>query len=236
MKTMNHDEAVRLKASEKYLLGELSSELRDQYEEHYFDCAECARDVRAGAAFIDNARDHWRVEPASDVAAKPDAKRTAGWWASLLRPAVAVPALALLLLVAGYQNAVMIPHLRTALSRSQDAQTLPSLSLIAQDSRGGGAASIVIPAGKAFSLFFDIPPQSRFTSYACEIQNASGTPELTLRISAEEAKRTVQLLIPGGRLKPGDHVLVVRGLGSPENADAGKIGAARYPFSLTYTQ
>jgi hypothetical protein len=235
MKTMNHDEAVRLKASEKYLLGELSAELRDQYEDHYFDCAECARDVRAGAAFIDNARDHWQKEPASS-AASPDARRTHGWLVALLRPAIAVPALALLLLVAAYQNAVTIPHLRTALSRSQDAQTLPALSLIAQDSRGGGAARIEVPAGKAFSLFFDIPPQSQFKSYACEIQSASGTPELSLSVSAEEAKRTVQLLIPAGRLEPGDHVLVVRGSGSPENADAGKIGSARYPFSLKYTQ
>ena len=54
---MNHDEAIRLKAAEKYLLGELSAELRDQYEDHYFGCAECAQDVRTGAVFIDNARD-----------------------------------------------------------------------------------------------------------------------------------------------------------------------------------
>ena len=39
---MNHDEAIRLKAAEKYLLGELSAELRDQYEDHYLD----ARNVR----------------------------------------------------------------------------------------------------------------------------------------------------------------------------------------------
>ncbi len=54
---MNHDEAIRLKAAEKYLLGELSAELRDQYEDHYFGCAECAQDIRTGAVFIDNARD-----------------------------------------------------------------------------------------------------------------------------------------------------------------------------------
>ena len=54
---MNHDEAIRLKAAEKYLLGELNAELRDQYEDHYFGCAECAQDVRTGAVFIDNARD-----------------------------------------------------------------------------------------------------------------------------------------------------------------------------------
>ena len=47
---MNHTEAVRLKAAEKYLMGELSAELRDQYEDHYFGCAECAQDIAAGSA------------------------------------------------------------------------------------------------------------------------------------------------------------------------------------------
>ena len=33
---MDHDEAVRHKATEKYLLGELDPELKDQFEEHLF--------------------------------------------------------------------------------------------------------------------------------------------------------------------------------------------------------
>ena len=112
---MNHDEAIRLKAAEKYLLGELSAELRDQYEDHYFGCAECAQDVRTGAVFIDNARD---VLGSGSVAvaesgAKHQPAPSGGWWTALLRPAFAIPALALLLLVAGYQNAVTIPHLKT---------------------------------------------------------------------------------------------------------------------------
>jgi hypothetical protein len=46
---MGHDEAVRILATEKYLLGELSPELRDQFEEHLFDCQRCAFDLRAAA-------------------------------------------------------------------------------------------------------------------------------------------------------------------------------------------
>ena len=64
---MDHLEAVRLNAAEKYLLGELSAELRDQYEDHFFDCKECARDIRAGAAFVDNARDIWRTKADPEV-------------------------------------------------------------------------------------------------------------------------------------------------------------------------
>lgn len=233
---MNHDEAIRLKAAEKYLLGELSAELRDQYEDHYFGCAECAQDVRTGAVFIDNARDVLIPPSVTELGAKQQPARTGAWWATLLRPAFAVPALALLLLVAGYQNAVTIPHLKTAASQSETAQTLPSFSLISENSRGGAPLAISVPAGKPFSFFVDIPPNRGYSSYVCEFQTESGAPELSLNVSADEAKRTVQLLIPAGRLASGKHVLVVRGLDSQAKPDADKISVASYPFSLDYTK
>ena len=129
---MNHDEAIRLKAAEKYLLGELSAEMRDQYEDHYFGCAECAQDVRTGAVFIDNARDVLLPPSVTELGAKHQPARSGGWWAALLRPAFAVPALALLLLVAGYQNAVTIPHLKTAVSQSE---TRPNPAIVFADLR-----------------------------------------------------------------------------------------------------
>ncbi len=233
---MNHDEAIRLKAAEKYLLCELSAEMRDQYEDHYFGCAECAQDVRTGAVFIDNARDVLIPPSVTGLGAKHQPARSGGWWSALLRPAFAVPALALLLLVAGYQNAVTIPHLKNAVSQSETAQTLPSYSLIAENSRGGAQLAISVPADKPVSFFVDIPPNDSYTSYVCEFQTESGTPELSLNISADEAKRTVQLLIPAGRLASGKHVLVVRGLDSQGKSDADKIGVANYRFSLDYTK
>ena len=88
---MNHDEAIRLKAAEKYLLGELNAELRDQYEDHYFGCAECAQEVRTGAVFIDNARDVLGSGSVAvaDLGAKHQPVRSGGWWTALLRPAFA---------------------------------------------------------------------------------------------------------------------------------------------------
>jgi hypothetical protein len=237
---MDHSEAVRLNAAEKYLLGELSAELRDQYEDHYFGCMECAQDVRAGAAFIDNARDVWKdgtATTAAQPALRPVRERGSSWWAPLLRPAFAVPALALLLLVAAYQNAVTIPQLKSALSRSEAPQTLPSFSLIAENSRSAASRlTIAVPADKPFSIFVDIPPQMQFSSFVSEFQSESGTPEFSFEVSAEEAKHTVQLLIPPGRLAPGMHVLVVRGLGSPDESHVDKIAFVRYPFTLENTK
>jgi anti-sigma factor RsiW len=57
---MDHNEALRLRAVEKYVLGELPPSLRDQFEEHFFECQECALDVKTTAGFVDNARAVWR--------------------------------------------------------------------------------------------------------------------------------------------------------------------------------
>ena len=52
---MNHSEALKEMAAERYLLDELSPEARDAFEEHMFDCPDCALDVRSGSAFIGEA-------------------------------------------------------------------------------------------------------------------------------------------------------------------------------------
>jgi hypothetical protein len=53
---MGHDEAVRILATEKYLLGELSRELQQQFEAHLFDCEQCAFDLWAATTFLAHAK------------------------------------------------------------------------------------------------------------------------------------------------------------------------------------
>ena len=57
---MDHNKAVRLLALERYVLGELPPPLRDEFEEHFFECQKCALDAKAAAEFVDNARAVWR--------------------------------------------------------------------------------------------------------------------------------------------------------------------------------
>src|SRR5580698_5105204 len=53
---MDHDTAVRQRITERYLLNELDPQARDEFEEHYFDCPDCAADVHAGALFVEQSK------------------------------------------------------------------------------------------------------------------------------------------------------------------------------------
>src|SRR3974377_1629150 len=97
--TMDHDQAVQQKATERYLLNELDPEMRDQFEEHLFDCQECAVDVRAAAMFVEQSKIVLAEQPALATARVPAARPEKAGWLAWFRPAFAVPVLALLLAV-----------------------------------------------------------------------------------------------------------------------------------------
>jgi len=53
---MDHATALRLRAAERYRTHELTPAERDAFEEHFFECPECAAAVRLEQAFAANAR------------------------------------------------------------------------------------------------------------------------------------------------------------------------------------
>jgi hypothetical protein len=185
---MEHSEAVRIGAAERYLLGELSPEMREQYEEHFFGCVQCAEDVQAGAMFVDGATDILGLEKdyAPVRVAQKEPERS--WWAAFLRPAILAPAMALLLLFAAYQNIVVIPGMSKALLESNTPQTIQSFSLAAANSRAGGAFSVTVPLNKPFSLFVDIPTANQFAFYTCDLETESGTLIVSSKVSPDQAK------------------------------------------------
>src|SRR5439155_21871597 len=115
MAPMDHNDAIQLQAAVKYVLGELSQVQRDEYEEHYFDCAECAVDIKALATFADTALEVMRQENANNLALAPGAARPA--WLRRLQLVVGLPAFGVLLLIIAYQNGVTSPTARNTSSR-----------------------------------------------------------------------------------------------------------------------
>ncbi len=46
---MDHELATATQAAERYVLGELTPEQKEDFEEHFFSCSECAEAVRMGS-------------------------------------------------------------------------------------------------------------------------------------------------------------------------------------------
>ncbi len=228
---MDHNEAVRLQAAEKYVLGELPPELRDAYEEHYFDCAECALDVRAAAAFAENARSvlgqdarevDWR-------AAAP----AGGRWLAWLKPMVAVPALAVLLLVVGYQSFVSVPQWKKMAEQSAAPRVLPMYSLITANTRSADGLIFHVRQGEPFGLYVEIPADVAFQSYLLRLEDTAGQSTILRSVSYAEAQKTQVVEVnPGSH--SGAYQLVVLGLTSLES-DPGKATIlATMKFSVEF--
>jgi anti-sigma factor RsiW len=226
---MDHDAVVRQKITERYLLNELDPEARDEFEEHYFDCPDCAADVHAGALFVEQSKvvlgsegskGILSGEPAASpmrvpVFAPAGSGRTGSRWFGWLRPVFAVPVLALLLGVIVYQD--------WANSRLQQAANSPQLlasAVVNVNVRGAEAISVPAHAGGPFGLSLNVPPDSRFSSYRLDLYNSQGKLEWSRTIPAS-GNDTLSLYVPAS-----DHIpskLAVFGItASGESVDLGR--------------
>ena len=226
---MTHTEALRLQAAEKYLLNELTLPQREEYEEHYFECHECAEDIKASAAFIESARRLIREgaldlqtvrELAPAIVPAPAPSRSNRGFFAWLKPAFAIPAFAALLFFIGYQNSVTIPQLKVARARAPEIEKYVSLPPVGSRSEAAPPLSIKVKPHQTILLEGDMPGNSP-TGYLCQIQDESGRVLYSLPVSSEEAKDTVPLSIPGGLLSPGTYKLVILKGQEPRNATAG---------------
>jgi hypothetical protein len=206
---MDHDEVVRQKLAERYLLEELEPEVRDEFEGHFFECADCALDVRAGSDFVANAKVVLAEDPGMAVREPArNERKTRRRWFSWFSPAYAVPALLTLLAVVGYQNMVSYPRLRAALGRPQ---ILP-WATVTVGTWGSSGPTISVEAGKGFLLFVRIPPEEGYSGYTADLYNPAGKLECSLAIPAAGVQDQWPLLIPAGKRDPGNYRIAIRGI------------------------
>jgi hypothetical protein len=209
MAQMDHREAIQLQAAEKYVLGELSLAQREEYEEHYFDCEECAIDLKAAAAFVDTTREVLRQEKASSFAKDPVPAR--GGWLRWFRPVTAVPAFAVLLLIFIYQNTVTIPRAKEATTQSAGQLFTSSFSLQMANTRGGEEVKVQVHPKESFALDFDFTPSRILESYVCQLQDESGRSVLQVNVPGSSANKEAHLVVPGGLVRPGRYTMVFSG-------------------------
>jgi hypothetical protein len=225
---MDHSEASRLMASEKYLLDELSTAEMEAFEEHLFSCHECALDVRAGSIFLAHGKAELASAPAvATPAAQARPSRGFSWW----RPAFAIPAMAVLLLVIGYQNLVTYPALKGALAENNAPRILPAASLVSSAVRGSASSAIAVRSGEPFLLPVDVQAQNGLQSYIVELQNSTGGVQWSLPVSPELVKNTLTIRAPGVS-QAGHYEIIVLG----RNAQGQDSEVGRYPFDLQFAE
>jgi hypothetical protein len=214
---MTHDEAVRTMAAERYQLGEMNELERDAFEAHYFECPECAEEVRVGALLHDGARAGWvaaaapgaTVSPVATGAAStaPAATATAPlrfapraprWYAS---PALPWGIAAMLAMAVGYQS------LRPA-SAPSSLQALSPVTLRA--TARGAEATVPVPRAGVVTFALDVDAQDA-SAVAYELHGANDRVVAQGQAPAPAGGAPLLLLVArDALLPPGVYRIVVR--------------------------
>lgn len=215
---MDHSEATQQMAAERYLLNELTPELREAFEEHIFNCHECALDLQAGVAFIREAETQLpdltppAPSPSRTLPANPKKKKPR--WFFIWQPAFAAPAFALLLIVIAYQNFATIPSLRFA---ANEPRLMPWASIHA-GTRGAEHTSISADRKQGAALIIELPQQPLYTSYTFELYNSQNktiwSHSVIASSSDSNGEAPLSLVIPGHVLQQSSYTLGIFGITS----------------------
>jgi hypothetical protein len=204
---MEHDEAIRSQAAERYAAHELSPADRQAFEEHLFDCQECADDVRFELTFAANVR-AGAGEPRPVLQPAPQPSGTGAWerWLGWLRrrPATALSFAANLALAAGLGYVALTGTHHAAVARFTQLYFAPGPTK--------GAADVHdIPAGEIYYTVRFSAPSAGSQSYAYEVQDETGKRQSSGFLQGPAGLDELNLQIPLDGLPAGVHTLVVRG-------------------------
>jgi hypothetical protein len=222
---MTHAQAIEKHAAERYLLDEMPELERFAFEAHFFDCADCAEDVRTGALMREGVAAGWLpagavtpvspIAPATHVAASP----ASSGWRTGLPWAIA----AMLALTVGYQSLWVVPGLR---DQGTSAQVLAPVTLRA--ATRGAETTIVRPATGVITFALDVNGVPAGGRLAYDLRTAGGSPVVSGTAAAPSPGSPLLLLVPVSAFgADGSYVLTVRAGEAPEPAPVD------YRFTLT---
>jgi len=228
---MDHAEVMGQKIAEKYVLGELSPEVREQFEEHYFDCAECTSNLDALASLLTVGK-VVAQEGFSSKPPVPNKTTERRGWSAWLRPIIVVPAMAALLGVFILQNAGLLPVLKKSSAKRPFVEDYESSYRLQGVTRGGSRSEISVNPHERFALVFDFTPTESAPSYRGTLLDASGTEVFTFTLNGAEANKELHLVVPGDTVQAGDYDLVF----TDENgtSDAKNKEVQRLSFSIKF--
>lgn len=233
---MNHGEALMTKATERYLLGEMTEPERFDFEGHYFTCEACAEDVRKGFVLTDGMRAVFAEDATADAHGFVNREKVEkekggrGWFAGILSgwlsPGHLIPAAAaaVLAVVAGYQALVVIPPLREAtLAQAVEPVVLRAVArgeepVVTLDRKNGLSVLLMdVNDGEAGQkIGYELLPPGESGSSGAMIGGTARVPK---------PGTPLVIVLQDSKLQhPGLWTLVLR---TPQGTEAG-----RYPFRI----
>lgn len=217
---MQHQDAVESRALERYLLGEMSEVDRQEFEQHYFDCPECAAAVEAGAVLAANAAS----------AFSGPGRAGARSWRIGLWPALGF-GLALSLLVLGVEEIIRVPALKTQFATITAPRAYP-VTFLRSVTRSADQTVTVEKGAAQFGLMLDLPPGDAASVWNCRLDDASGKTQWRIQARRPAVPgEPLNLLVPAS-LAPGRYVLVLSPVGG--QAEHRFPLEVRFPFELRF--
>lgn len=205
---IEHQEAIRSQAAERYVAHELSPAEQQAFEAHFFECPECAQEVRLELTFAANMRAVAR-ELRDRKQPSPEPAKTGLWqncvaWLRF-HPVAAFSLAANLLLAAG------LGYVMVRSAPDANAPRLVAAYFAPGPTHGAADVHMLAPGETIYQVRFLIPGQ-KSPAYAFEILDAAGKRESSGSLPAPAGgEDSLNLQVPVDSLPSGVHVLVVRG-------------------------
>jgi hypothetical protein len=208
---MKHEDCVKSLMAEKYILGELSEGECGQFEQHFFECLECAGAVRTllqlqdgTKAALSSERAYARSRQSAEAKLVPSSSlsKPNKWFAWWVRPQAAFAgalAATVIAVVTSYQNVQLRDQLHP--------QAIHSV-LLQPATRGEIPALSSSNVGTFVLLEADLPAASGTLTWSLQANDGRIAAEGTG--PAPEAGLSFKVLVPGARLGATEYKLVVR--------------------------
>jgi hypothetical protein len=196
---MTHDEAKKSMAAEAYILDDLEAAERNSFEEHFFDCTDCAADVLDAATIADGVR-----TGTTNVLPFPHPYSR---WAAAAAVAAAAIGLAY-----NYVPQVASNWRHPSAPIGQPASVPAPAQIIDLDATRAAQRPHVIIGSRSVSLGFVIPVTEPHPPYVCELRDDAGRLVGAKNVTTnDEAANPVSLLIGAGKFHSGQYTLGIRG-------------------------
>jgi hypothetical protein len=231
-KVMNHQEAENTKATERYLLREMTDQERQAFEEHYLDCPECLESVTFGADFLAAGKEVAQESVANQrILQVADVQRRS--WLAFLKPVwqpVPVMALALAVCVgfAGYE-ALLLQQIKSG--NNEKAASVDYRYILTGMAHGSGdAKKILVPKGAIVSVGVEYNPSGEFVTYRAQVVDDAGRTKISIDLPADQTGRMASIALHTQLLAPGLYSTIISG----RRSDGAEEQVGKGSFELVY--